>query len=106
MAVITSYSIHYTKLYDSEVAVRSGDDADVDLDRLAATDALDHPFLEHSQQLRLHRQGELADFVEKDRSTVREFERALVGRNRAGKSPSLVPEKLALRQGFGSYNFV
>ena len=50
-----------------EVAVGGGDDADVDLDRLGAAEALDHPLLEHAQELDLDLQRQVADLVEEQR---------------------------------------
>ena len=51
-----------------QLAVGRGNDADVDLHRLAAADRLDGAFLQRAQQLYLRRQRQLADLVEKQRA--------------------------------------
>ena len=56
--------------------MRRGDDADVDLDRRAAADARDLVPLEHAQELRLERGGQLADLVEEHRAAVGRLEEA------------------------------
>src|SRR5690606_16165202 len=66
-----------------EVAVRGGDDAHVDLDRLDAAHALDLALLEHAQQLRLEIELELAELVEEDGAAVGELEDPLARRDRA-----------------------
>ena len=49
-----------------EVAVRRGDDADVDRDRLVAADAPDLALLEGAEDLPLQREREVADLVEEE----------------------------------------
>src|SRR5262245_10816908 len=46
------------------------DDANIDLDRLRPTDALEATLLEHTQQLDLHRGWDLADLIEEERAAV------------------------------------
>ena len=75
-----------------QVAVRGGDDTDVDVPRRRCADALHFAVLHDTQQLRLHRQRHLADFVEKDRAAVRELEQARFGVGRAGESAAHVAE--------------
>ena len=58
-------------------AVRRGDDAHVDLDRLGGADADDLAFLEHAQQLHLRGAGQLAELVEEERAAVGGLEVAL-----------------------------
>src|SRR6185503_6536392 len=53
-----------------EIEVGRGDHADVDLDRLAAGDALEPLVLEHAQDLGLELQRHVADFVEEQRAAV------------------------------------
>ena len=57
-----------------DVLVRCRDHPHIDLDRLAAADALDHLFLQHAQQFCLERQVHVADLVEENRALVRQFE--------------------------------
>ena len=59
-----------------EVAVGGRDDADVDLDRLGAADALELALLQHAQQLDLHLQRQVADLVEEQGAAVGELEAA------------------------------
>ncbi len=51
-------------------AVGRRDDADVDLDRLAAADRLDGAFLQRAQQLHLGGQRQLRDLVQEQRAAV------------------------------------
>src|SRR3546814_9307985 len=64
-------------------------------------DPFDRAFLQKSQQLDLQRQGDVADFVEKQRAAVREFDLALGRLDRAGEGALLVSEQLAFEQVFG-----
>ena len=68
-----------------QLAVGRGNDADVDLDRLAAADRLDGAFLQRAQQLYLRRQRQLADLVEK--------QRAAGGFDELAHVPSVAPVK-------------
>src|SRR5581483_10436836 len=60
----------------AEVAVRGGDDPDVDLAPLVAAHALHHAVLDDAEDLRLQRGRRVADLVEEERAAVREFELA------------------------------
>ena len=53
-----------------EVAAGGGQDTDVDLDGLVSADAFKLAVLQHPQDLRLRRQGRVADLVEKQRAAV------------------------------------
>ena len=84
-----------------QVAVRGADDAHVDGERFVFADAADFAAFQHAQQLGLHRLGQLADFVEKDRAAVGDFEQAdamLVG---PGERAFAMAEQLAFDQRFG-----
>ena len=81
-----------------EVAVRGGDDAHVDLERLVAADALERPLLQEAQQLHLRGQGDLAHLVEEERAAVGLLEAALAPGDRAGERALLVAEELALQE--------
>ena len=50
-----------------QILVRGGDDAHVDLHRVARTDALEGHFLQDAQQLGLHVEADVADLVQKQR---------------------------------------
>ena len=58
------------------------DDADVDLDGLVAADALDFAFFEDAEELGLHGEGHVADFVEEERAAFGLLEFADVARRR------------------------
>src|SRR3954470_4159298 len=79
-----------------EILVRGSEDAHVDLDLLAPANALDFSRFDRAQQLRLRFRTEVADFIEKKRSCVRELESpdASIGGSREGTL--LVSEHLAL----------
>src|SRR5208283_5361443 len=57
--------------------------------------------LQHAQQLRLRRRRHLPDFVQQQRSAVRQFETANPPLRRARERAPLMPENLALHQRFG-----
>src|SRR5690606_14964020 len=63
---------------DAEVAIRRGDDADIDLDGLRTADAANLLALEHAEELWLHRERQLADLVEEHGAVVCALERARV----------------------------
>src|SRR5260370_16201367 len=67
-----------------QVAVCGRVHSHVNGDRLAAPDALEFSFLEHSQQSRLRLKRELADFVQENRSTICGFNAATASLERAG----------------------
>src|SRR4029079_8430737 len=81
-----------------ELAVGSGDDADVALDGRRAADALELLLLEHAKQLRLKVEAHLGDLVAQPRAAVRPFERDFDALDRAGESALLVAEQRALDQ--------
>ena len=64
-----------------QVAVGRGDDADVDLERLVAADALERPLLQEAKELHLRRRRDLADLVEEERAAVGLLEAALAPRD-------------------------
>src|SRR4051812_4578272 len=81
-----------------EVAVRGGDDAHVDRDRLVAAHALQIALLQHAQELRLDEGRDLADLVEKERAAMRLLEAAHASLVGAGERALLVAEHLALEE--------
>ena len=83
-----------TALHEVEqFAVGRGNDADVDLHRLAAADRLDGAFLQRAQELYLRRQRQLADLVEKQRAAGSFDELAHVAFGGAGEGALLVTEQ-------------
>ena len=79
-----------------EPAIRRRDDAHVHGRRAGAAEPFELAALEHAQELGLQLEGQLADFVEKDGSALRQFEAARLRRMRAGERPALAAEQLAL----------
>src|SRR5262245_56929271 len=57
-----------------EVAIRGGNDARIHRDDLPTTDPAELQIFEDVKELRLKRQRKLANFVEKDRPVIGEFE--------------------------------
>ena len=76
-----------------EIAVRGGDDADIDLDRLGAADAVDLALLDGAQQFGLQARIHLADFVEQQRAAIGFLELADAARDGAGERALLVAEQ-------------
>src|SRR5207249_2968028 len=81
-----------------EIAVGRRYEADVDRARPDGADALHLFRLEHTEELRLKADRELADLVEEDRPTVRGFDEPGLRVVSTGERPLLVPEHLALEQ--------
>ena len=85
--------------FGAKIAVRGGDQVHVDLFYLGRTDALDFAVLNHAQELGLHGERGLADFVEKDGAAVGVFEQAGPRIGRSGERAADVAEELAFEQG-------
>ena len=83
-----------------QIAVRGGDDADVDRHRLGAADAVDHPLLDRAQQLGLQAHVHFGDFVEQQRAAVGLLEFADAAGDGAGEGALFVAEQLGFEQLF------
>ena len=81
-----------------EIAVRSGDDADVAADRGMIADALEHSLLQDTQQLHLHGRAHVPDLVEEESAALGDLETALAGGDSAGKGALFVAEQLGFEQ--------
>ena len=81
-----------------QIAMGRGNDAHVTADGAVAADALEAPFLQHTQQFHLHLQAHVADLVEKQGAALRELEAADPRRQRAGEGTLFMAEQLALQQ--------
>src|SRR5574343_863164 len=82
----------------AEILVRGTDDSYINR-LLDHTTNLAHLFfLNGAQQLDLHGQGQIGDFVEKQGTAAGRLEKALPVAIRAGKRPLAIAEKLALHQ--------
>ncbi len=78
--------------------MRRGDDAHINALRLVAAHTFESAFLQDAQQLDLHRQRHVADFVKEQCTAVGQLEAAGTAGDRAGKRALLVSEQLALEQ--------
>src|SRR5437016_13046162 len=88
--------------FGMDVRVRGRDDAHVHALRLGRANALELARLEHAQQLRLLRQGQIRNLVEKQRPALGELEPPDAIHLRVGEGPLHVPEQLALEQSVGN----
>ena len=86
----------------AEVAVRGGDDADIDRHRPGAADAIDHALLDGAQKLRLQPHVHLGDFIEQQRAAARLLELADAARHRAGERALFMAEQLGFEQVLGN----
>ena len=84
--------------FGAQIAIGGGDQADVHGAHFGRTHALDFAILNHAEQLRLHRQRSLADFVEEHGAAVGEFEKAGARVRGAGESAAHVAEELAFEK--------
>ena len=78
--------------------MRRRQNAHIGLDRAGAADFLETALFQHPQQLDLHVERHVADFVEKQGAAVGAFEAADGGRDGAGKCAALVAEQFAFQQ--------
>ena len=78
--------------------MRGGDDAHIAFVLQRAAHALENAFLQHAQQLHLHRQAHVADLVEEQRAALGQLEPALARRDGAGEGALLVAKQLAFQQ--------
>ena len=82
-----------------EVAARRGDEPDVAVQLLVRADAGERALLEEPEQLHLHRDGEVADLVQEERTAVRRLGAPDAPLARVGEGALLVAEELGLDQG-------
>ncbi|MNL22668.1 hypothetical protein D3C87_1440240 [compost metagenome] len=73
-------------------------DAHVDALGLVAAHALEGALLQHAQQLDLHRQRHVADFIEEQGAAVGQFESTGAAGDRPGEGALLMTEQLAFQQ--------
>ncbi len=81
-----------------QVAVGRGDHPHVAADGLVAAHALETALLQHAQQLDLHRQAHVADFIQQQRAALGHLEAALARAERASEGTLLVAEQFAFQQ--------
>ncbi|MNH10705.1 hypothetical protein D3C79_701920 [compost metagenome] len=81
-----------------QVAVGGGNDAHIHMQRLVRPQALDLAVLQGAQQFGLHAQGQLADFVEKQRAAIGRIETPGAVTVGTGEGTFDVAEQLAFGQ--------
>src|SRR5437660_12051318 len=81
-----------------EIAIRCGNDPDIDLDGLNAAKPLEFHFLQNAQDLGLSSRIHVADFVQEDRALIRELEFPELPFDGACKCAFLEAEEFALQQ--------
>ena len=79
--------------------VGGGEESDVNLDDLVASESFKFFFLDGPQQLGLHINIQGVDIVQKDRSLIGYFELPHSGAVCTGEGPLIVPEYLTLHEG-------
>jgi len=85
----------------AEITVGGRDQPDIGPKRRRAADPFVLPFLQHAEQLRLDRRGEIADLIEEERAAGGDLEATALETIGAGERSSLMSEELGLRQRFG-----
>ena len=75
-----------------QVPIGCGDEPDVRPDSAIAADTLELLVLDSAEQLRLEFERHFADLVEKERTSMRQFEASDLLRHRSGERALLVPE--------------
>src|SRR6202047_1614858 len=75
--------------------------ADIDFNGLRATHAFEFTFLQHPQECNLSVQRQLADFVEENGSSVRQFKSAEAALHRPGERPLFVAKEFGGNQRWG-----
>ena len=78
--------------------IRSGDTTEVDLDDLIPSHSRYLALLQHSQEIGLRLQADVADFVQENRAALGDFEFTLLAVLRARKRPFLMPKQFAFEQ--------
>src|SRR3989454_4992790 len=81
-----------------QIPVRRGDDANAHTPRRDVADRLDLAGLEHAEELALHLERHITDFVEEDRAAVRLLEQADLVRDGSGECSSPMAEQFGFHQ--------
>lgn len=85
-----------------EIAIGCRDETDIDLVFVVRADALQLPVLQYAQELRLPGKRQLADLVEKEAATVREFKLPRRSVDAPEKAPRTWPNSSLSKGVFGS----
>ena len=83
-----------------QVLVRGGDHAHINFRFLIRADRPDLALLEHAEQLHLHRQAHVSNFVQEERPAVRPSEQPLAVLVRPGEGALDVAEQLGFQKRF------
>src|SRR5437016_7258716 len=81
-----------------EIAIRCRYYADIDFNGLRASDAFEFTFLQHPQECNLSVQRQLADFVEENGSSVRQFKSTEAALHRPGERALFVAKEFGRHQ--------
>src|SRR5713226_4449189 len=84
-----------------EIAIRCRYYADIDFNGLRASDAFEFTFLQHPQECNLSVQRQLADFVEENGSSVRQFKSTEAALQRPGERALFVAKEFGGNQRWG-----
>ena len=85
----------------AQIAIGGGDQAHVHFDRARAAEPLEFALLQNAQQLHLRGRRNVADFIEKQRALVGQFEFSGLAGGRAGEGALFVAEEFAFQKIFG-----
>src|SRR5207247_9245801 len=84
-----------------EITVRGCDQPDIGPQRRRAADPFVLPFLQHAEQLRLDRRGEIADLIVEESAAGGDLEATALEAIGYGATSSITPGELGLCQSFG-----
>ncbi len=79
-------------------AMRGGNDPYIGGNTAVAPHPLKHPFLQHPQQLHLHRQAHVANLIKKQGAALSSFKSPFTVAHRAGKCAFFVTEEFRFQQ--------
>jgi hypothetical protein len=79
-----------------QILISSSDETDVNLKGAVASQAFELLFLKNAEELWLQFEGQISDFIEKQRAAVSRLKSSHRLSDSAGESASLVTEELAL----------
>src|SRR5580692_12780875 len=84
-----------------QIAVRCRYYPDIDLNGLRSADAFEFTLLQHSQECNLSVQRQLADFIEENGSSVRQFKSTEAALQRPSERPLFVAKEFGRNQRWG-----
>ena len=84
-----------------QIHIGRGQHPHIHLDAARAPHRFDFPFLKHAEEVDLHREGNIADFIQEQGAAIRRGKQPFLVLDRSGKGPLDMPEKLTLQQVLG-----